>query len=135
MGSVSVTEFQTDRDCRFLLEEKRAGLSKIKLINSYNTNIKFSIKLEKNIVSIYTFLSKLMVMAQTISRWSFTMDALGSIPGQYMWDLWCRKWHWGVICAMACPECPTGVHKATHFDVNLYEFMTTLHVQFQLNLF
>jgi hypothetical protein len=135
MGSVLVTEFQTDRDCMFLFEQKHGGLSKIKVIDSQNTIIKFSIKLEKNVANIYTFLSKFMAMGQTISHLSFTMDALGSIPGQHMCDLWCKKWHWGVTHAMACPECLTGVHKAPHFYVNLYEFMTTLHVQFQLYLF
>jgi len=39
--------------------------------------IKFSIKLEKNIAGIYTFLRKFMAMAQAISCWSFAMDALG----------------------------------------------------------
>jgi hypothetical protein len=94
-------------------------LSKIKLIDSQNTIIKFSIKLEKNVVSIYTFLSKFMAIAQTISHLYFTMDVLGSIPGQNMWDLWCKKWHWGITHAMACPEYLTGVQKAPHFYVNL----------------
>jgi len=37
--------------------------------------------------------------------------------------------------AMACPKCLIEVHKAPYFDVQLHEFMKSLHAQFQFNLF
>jgi hypothetical protein len=33
-------------------------------------------------------------MAQAVSRRPSTAEARGSIPWQFMWDLWWRKWHW-----------------------------------------
>jgi len=33
-------------------------------------------------------------VAQTVSRRLLPRGGLGSSPGQFVWNLWCTKWHW-----------------------------------------
>jgi len=48
---------------------------------------------------------------------AYQYRGLGSIPGEYMWDLWWAKWHWDNICprtSVSPSQCNSGAPHSIH---------------------